>query len=151
MKYEFKNGNIYSNHIGVWVNILDYLQNMVNTVCNKMDNTKFEMSFMGCSISMLDNQLSYPYIRTYNKSEGEDIIKILNDMGIPSELDCYESDDGDDGDGRPIMLQRWSVRMPHIKIPKSECDLPRTILCPGITDWEDLADNNPDDGSWLGR
>ena len=125
MKYEFKNGNIYSSHIGVWVNILDYLQNMVNTVCNKMDNTKFEMSFMGCSISMLDNQLSYPYIRTYNKSEGED--------------------------SRPIMLQRWSVRMPYIKIPKSECDLPRTILCPGITDWEDLADNNPDDGSWLGR
>ena len=72
-------------------------------------------------------------------------------MGIPSELDLYESDDGDDDSGRPIMLQRWSVRIPELNIPESECDLPRAIICPDATDWEDESENNPDDGSWIGR
>ena len=110
------------------------------------------MTFIGSGVETSKQQKS-PYIRVYNKYEGEDIIGILKDMGIPSELDCYESDDGDDDNGRPIILRRWSVRIPELNIPESECDLPRTILCPGITDWEDEdeSENDPDDGSWIGR
>lgn len=150
MEYTIKDGNIYTTELDKWVPVLEYLQNIINTICFEMDNTKFEMTFIGSSVETSKQQKS-PYIRTYNKYEGEDLVKILDKMGIPSELDCYESDDGDDDNGRPIILQRWSVRIPKLNIPESECDLPRTILCPGIIDWEDIADNNPDDGSWVGR
>ena len=174
MEYTIKDGNIYSTELDKWVPVLDYLQNIINTICFQLDNTKFEMTFIGSSVVASEQQKS-PYIRVWNKYEGEDIIGILKDMGIPSELDLYESDDGDDDNGRPIMLQRWSVRIPELNIPESECDLPRTILCPSNTDSEDdsgaeitpipdklgwlkkyhndvdESENDPDDGSWIGR
>ena len=90
-----KDGYIYSTELDRWTNIRDYLQNIVNTICNEMDNTKFEMTFIGCSVES-SKQLKSPYIRVYSKWEADDVHKILNDMGIENEIDLYEDDDGSD-------------------------------------------------------
>lgn len=53
----------------------------------------------------------YPYVRVYTKYEGEEVVQALESVGIASEVDLYEDDDGEDDDGRPVILQRWSVKL----------------------------------------
>ncbi len=58
---------------------------------------------------------SIPYIKVYTKSEAEDVVQQLLVHNIDSEVDLYEDDDGEGDDGRPIILQRWSVRLKNYK------------------------------------
>ena len=52
-----------------------------------------------------------PYIKVYSKSEGEKVVNELSAHDIDAYVDCYEADDGDDYNGRPIILNFWSVQI----------------------------------------
>ena len=53
----------------------------------------------------------YPYVKVYTKGQAEDVVNALESIEIASEVDLYEDDDGEGDDGRPIILQRWSVKL----------------------------------------
>ncbi len=58
---------------------------------------------------------SIPYIKVYTKTDAEDVVQQLLVHNIDSEVDLYEDDDGEGDDGRPVILQRWSVRLKNYK------------------------------------
>ena len=53
----------------------------------------------------------YPYVKVDTKYEGEEVVNALESVGIVSEVDLYEDDDGEGDGGRPIIIQRWSVKL----------------------------------------
>ena len=52
-----------------------------------------------------------PYIKVYSNSEGEKVVNELLAHDIHAEVDCYQADDGDDYNGRPITINFWSVQI----------------------------------------
>jgi hypothetical protein len=62
------------------------------------------------------NSHKYPYIKCSSRTHAKKVSDILDSAKIKNEIDLYEDDDGDDGDGRPIIRKLWSVRMPDIWI-----------------------------------
>mgnify|MGYP003155064505 CR=1 FL=1 len=55
-----------------------------------------------------------PYIKVYNRHDGEEIVNKLLTYDIDAELDVYEADDGDDEYGRPIMIYFYSVKIKNL-------------------------------------
>ena len=53
----------------------------------------------------------HPYIKVYNRDEGNEVVDKLLAYDIDAYVDCYEADDGDDDYGRPIMINFWSVKI----------------------------------------
>jgi hypothetical protein len=60
------------------------------------------------------NNTKHPYIKVYNRFEGEEVVGKLAKHNIDAYVDCYEADDGDDEYGRPIMLNFWSVKIKNL-------------------------------------
>ena len=52
-----------------------------------------------------------PYIKCDNGGHAKSFVNKLAAKGIESSVDLYEDDDGEGDGGRPIILQRWSVRI----------------------------------------
>ena len=68
------------------------------------------------------NVTKHPYIKVYNRHDGDKIVNELSNYDINAYVDCYEADDGDDEYGRPITLNFYSVKFSDsksIKIIKS--------------------------------
>jgi hypothetical protein len=68
------------------------------------------------------NVTKHPYIKVYNRHDGDKIVNELSNYDINAYVDCYEADDGDDEYGRPIMIHFYSVQFSDsksIKIIKS--------------------------------
>lgn len=57
------------------------------------------------------NHWKEPYIKCFGKQEAESVSFSLKCNGVNAYADCYEDDDGEGDGGRPIILQRWSVKI----------------------------------------
>ena len=106
-------GLIYSNEMGHYVDIKEYLQHAMSLINDR--DPKFELSYAQRSDE--NNTWFEPYIRVYTKYQADEVLQLLTDGDIDAQIDIYESDDGDFG-GRPIMLKRYSVELTGIKLDK---------------------------------
>ena len=82
---------------------LGYIQELSEAIKN-IDGAKIGYVNKGC----FDE---YPYIKVYTQSQGEEVVKALAPFGFEAEVDLYEDDDGEGDGGRPIIIQRWSVKL----------------------------------------
>ena len=95
---------------------MEFLQYLVDSPSGVLGDN-LEMKFTSCSNEKGDHW-SEPYLKVFSESQGEQVVDEITKMGITSELDCYEDDDGEGDGGRPIILYWWSVRFPGLKITK---------------------------------
>ena len=106
-------GLIYSNEMGHYVDIKEYIQHALSLINNQ--EPKFELRYAQRG----DENSTWvePYIIVYTKYQAEQVLQELTDGDVEARIDVYESDDGDFG-GRPIMLKRYSVELTGIKLDK---------------------------------
>ena len=110
------NDVIYVSEMEAWVDVKEYLQHAMS-LANYDSDVKFKLSYIqGCDEN--DNRWFEPYIRVYTKSQADEVLQRLIDGDIDAQIDIYESDDGDDNYGRPIMLKRYSIELIDIKLDK---------------------------------
>ena len=106
-------GLIYSNEMGHYVDIKEYLQHAMSLINNQ--DPKFELSYAQRG----DENSTWfePYIIVYTKYQAEQVLQELTDGDVEARIDVYESDDGDEyPGGPPIMLRRYSVELVGIKL-----------------------------------
>ena len=111
---KIKDGKIYSTEIDKWVDIDEMLQYIVDVAADGLPHD-LDLKFVSCCDANGD-RYQYPTIKTFTYSKSEDVKSALEAIGIDARIDCYEDDDGDDGYGRPIILRRWSVEIPELKL-----------------------------------
>ena len=109
-------GLIYSDEMGHYVDIKEYLQHAMSLINDR--DPKFELSYRQCTDE--NNHWFEPFIRVYTKYQAEQVLQELTDGDIEARIDIYESDDGDEyPGGPPIMLKRYSVELVGIKLEKA--------------------------------
>ena len=106
-------GLIYSNEMGHYVDIKEYLQHAMSLINDR--DPKFELSYTQRSDE--NNTWFEPYIRVYTKHQADDVLQLLTDGDVDAQIDILEQDDGDYR-GVPIMLKRYSVELIDIKLEK---------------------------------
>jgi len=106
-------------YVKYWTDEAGSVIDKIIEVIKDMDGAKLDYVNKG-------SDSEYPYIKVYTQGQAEDVVQNLDINGIPAEVDLYEDDDGEGDDGRPIILQRWSVKFKNdyrtvekIKIPCS--------------------------------
>ena len=110
------NDVIYVSEMEAWVDVKEYLQHAMS-LANYNSDIKFELKYKTC-LGENDSRWFEPYIRVYTKDQADQVLERLTDGDIDAQIDIYESDDGDDNYGRPIMLKRYSVELIDIKLEK---------------------------------
>ena len=109
-------GLIYSNEMGHYVDIKEYLQHAMSLINDR--DPKFELSYVQRSDE--NNTWFEPYIRVYTKHTADEVLQLLTDGDVEARIDVLEQDDGDEyPGGPPIMLKRYSVELVGIKLEKA--------------------------------
>ena len=132
MSIKIIDGKIWSSEIDKWVDLNDFLTNIVNTAAEVV-NHPMTMKFVSAMNSRYGARWQYPTIDTFTIYKSEDVCKALNDIGIPAEVDLYEDEDGDDEYGAPIIRRIWSVQIPSLKITE---DVPARLHSTNITEYK---------------
>ena len=110
-------GLIYSDEMGHYVDIKEYLQHAMSLINNQ--DPKHELKYTQYTDEN-NNHWFEPYIRVYTKYQAEQVLQELTDGDVEARIDVYESDDGDEyPGGPPIMLKRYSVELVGIKLEKA--------------------------------
>jgi len=109
------NGQVWISELDAWVSIEDHLEAIMMNVNESLleydDGEEFVNMKNIQSCDSKGNHWEEPYLNTGTQKRSEIVVDALNGMGIFAEIDLYEDDDGEGDGGRPIIIQRWSVKL----------------------------------------
>ena len=59
---------------------------------------------------------AFPEFRVYDRWEADSVVLALSEKGYTAAKSMYVDDDGDDDNGRPITIYKWTVTMVELMI-----------------------------------
>tara|TARA_R110001632_G_scaffold121319_6_gene234028 strand:- start:2560 stop:2934 length:375 start_codon:yes stop_codon:yes gene_type:complete len=122
LKPKVENGQIWIEELDDFVTAMEYIRSIESTIEDELgegyQTPPYSIKYTSCS-NQCGDQWKEPFIKVYNHQAAESIANKLNDVGFYADIDCYEDDDGDDDNGRPIIRKLWSVEL-GLKIPKAD-------------------------------